>query len=223
MTDWHTAELFAPAIAALGLGIEFPVSRLLVDPERFSDDEQESMTAVGMGVLYTKTSDGREIRSQGSTVGTSRNRLLNEYYFPHHMAFTKLVEEELLRSGAAIIVDCHSFPSKPLPYEFDQNPNRPDICIGTDEFHTPGLLSRSLEHEFCKKGYRVALNTPFAGAIVPQRFYQTRPDVSSVMIEINRSLYMDEITLEKRQNFDQIGLDILSCLESLCGEFTGRP
>ena len=44
MTDWYAADLFGPAIAGLGKIVEFPVSRLLVDPERFSDDKKESMS-----------------------------------------------------------------------------------------------------------------------------------------------------------------------------------
>ena len=186
MTDWYAADLFGPAIAGLGKIVEFPVSRLLVDPERFSDDKKESMTEVGMGVLYTKTSKGEKLRSLKSVVGEFRDRLLNEYYFPHHMAFAKMVEEEFLRSGTAVIVDCHSFPSKPLPYEFDQNPDRPDICIGTDGFHTPGSLSEGIVNEFQERGYSVELNAPFSGAIVPLRYYGINSDVVSVMIEIKR-------------------------------------
>src|SRR5665648_935693 len=55
MTDWHTDELFAlpPDVAVT---IRFPVSRLVVDPERFEDPEAERMEAVGMGAVYTKTS-----------------------------------------------------------------------------------------------------------------------------------------------------------------------
>ncbi len=64
MTDWHTAELFGAAIEAHGSSVEFPVSRLLVDPERFADDEKECMAAVGMGVLYTKTSHKTDLRGE---------------------------------------------------------------------------------------------------------------------------------------------------------------
>ena len=62
MTDWHTDELFDQAASYLGYSIKFAVSRLVVDPERFVDDESEGMTEVGMGVIYTKTSSGKPLR-----------------------------------------------------------------------------------------------------------------------------------------------------------------
>ncbi len=215
MTDWHTAELFGSAIETLGSSVEFPVSRLLVDPERFPDDAQECMAAVGMGVLYTKTSDGKALRSQEYTSGDYRSRLLREYFFPHHDAFHQLVESALSRTGSALIIDCHSFPSVPLPYEFDQNTDRPDICIGTDVFHTPIGFSDRLRSEFSGMGYSVELNAPFSGTIVPQQFYQTNPAVKSVMIEVNRGLYMNEETTEKIASFLNVRRDIASALDAV--------
>jgi N-formylglutamate deformylase len=146
---------------------KFPVSRLLVDPERFADDAQECMSAVGMGVLYNLTSNGELLRDTQFTNGEYRDQLLERFYFPHHQKLTKMVEEELRLSGTALIVDCHSFPNKPLPYELDQNPNRPQVCIGTDDFHTPPELSEKLKKGFVEYGYDVRFNTPFSGAIVP--------------------------------------------------------
>jgi len=53
-TDHYTDELFSMA---------FPISRLVVDPERFEDDDQEPMAARGLGVLYECGHDGERIRS----------------------------------------------------------------------------------------------------------------------------------------------------------------
>ena len=46
MTDAYTDELFALA-SDTATTIQFPVSRLVLDPERFEDDQQESNLSVG--------------------------------------------------------------------------------------------------------------------------------------------------------------------------------
>ncbi len=37
---------------------------------------------------------------------------------------------------------------KPLPSELDQDPDRADICLGTDNFHTPLRLTTDLDDFF---------------------------------------------------------------------------
>ena len=48
-TDWLMAPLHLP-VAQMTIS---PVSRLVLDMERFADDKQEVMSKVGMGVIYT--------------------------------------------------------------------------------------------------------------------------------------------------------------------------
>ena len=208
MTDHYTDELFSsPTIEAES--VIFPISRLVVDPERFTDDKQEVMSKKGMGVVYTKTSDQKQLRRDISD--QERKSLLNTYYIPHHKKLSDLVCRSLDSINKAIIIDAHSFPSVPLPYEFDQNPQRPDICIGTDSFHTPDVLVNKAKDIFSLAGYSVVLNQPFAGTYVPAPFYHNDPRVVSLMIEVNRNLYMDEITGSKNDNFTQIR-DVLESL-----------
>ena len=56
MTDHFTDELFECSQSNCS-EIIFPVSRLLVDPERFVMDADEPMSARGMGCIYEKTHD----------------------------------------------------------------------------------------------------------------------------------------------------------------------
>lgn len=136
MTDWHTDELFAlpPAVAVT---VRFPVSRLVVDPERFEDPEAERMEVVGMGAVYTKTSQGLPLRDEAEAA-RERETLLARYYRPHHAALEAATAAALAAHGRCLIVDCHSFPSRPLPYEFKVSADRwkvvhrPAVCIGTD-------------------------------------------------------------------------------------------
>jgi N-formylglutamate deformylase len=117
--------------------VGFPVSRLVVDPERFEDPGAERMEAVGMGAVYTKTSHGAPLRDEAEA-GRQREALLARYYRPHHAALEAATAAALAAHGRCLIVDCHSFPSRPLPYEFKVSADRwrvvhrPAVCIGTD-------------------------------------------------------------------------------------------
>lgn len=198
MTDWYTSELFSiPHNEATT--IRFPVSRLVVDPERFLDDDREPMVARGMGVIYTRTADGRPLRIVPSPA--ERDALVSRFYHPHHQAITDTVRLALNEHGSCLIVDCHSFPSVALPCDLDQAPGRPDICIGTDPFHTPDWLPALATERFAEAGLSVEVNRPYAGAIVPAEYHGRQATVSSIMIEVNRRLYIDEDTGEKHAGF----------------------
>ncbi len=184
MTDHFCDDLFGHGYEM----IRFPVSRLFCDFERFRDDENEIMAKKGMGACYVASSNQTPLRQ---LTLEHREEILRTYYDTYHLALTLAVEEKLGLLDRCVIIDGHSFPAVPLPYEFDQNPNRPDICIGTDDFHTTEKMARQTADFFSKKGFRIAINAPFAGTMVPMKYYKTDRRVSSIMIEINRQLYME--------------------------------
>ena len=152
MTDWYTDELFQVS-DDIAIPVVFPVSRLVVDPERFEDDVQETSSRWGMGVIYTKTSQGHRLRD--TPTPQERRRLLVSYYRPHHAQLAACIKNSLIRHNKALVIDCHSFPSMPQPYEENQNSKRPDICIGTDDFHTPQLGIKATARGF--GGRRICL------------------------------------------------------------------
>jgi len=116
----------------------------------------------------------------------------------------RMVNDVAARWGVCLIVDCHSFPSVALPYEPDQAPHRADICIGTDKFHTPLLIRDAMVAKAEEDGYSVTVNAPFAGALVPLPCYRKDRRILSVMIEVNRRLYMDDHSGLKNQDFGQV-------------------
>ncbi|MGM0541627.1 MAG: N-formylglutamate amidohydrolase, partial [Pseudomonadota bacterium] len=135
-----------------------------------------------------------------------RQKVLNLLYRPHHEKFSELVDQTIKKNGQVIIIDCHSFPSEKRWYEpgfKDENP-LPDICIGTDPFHTPKYLSALMLQFFQEQGYSVAENFPFAGSITPLEHYEKTPSVYSIMVEINRKLYMDEHLCSKHSGFSKL-------------------
>lgn len=191
LTDWYTNDLFENET---DISVKAPFSRIFCDTERFSDDNQEIMAQFGRGALYEKTDAGETLRQVSADL---RTRILNQYYWKHHNLFTERVKIQLEQFGKSTIVDCHSFPSKTLTSALDQSSFRPDFNIGTDSFHTPKKLIEESIAFFKEKGYSLGVDLPYSGAIIPMPFYKKDKNVQSIMLEINRRLYLNDSTIEK--------------------------
>jgi N-formylglutamate deformylase len=166
----------------------FPYSRLLVDVERFADDELEPMSECGMGVIY---SNGHALNKIRRNLTDDEREELMGLYWEHHKLLEKSVDDSLKQFNKCLIIDLHSYPRLKLPYEPSVG-IRPELCIGTDNFHTPDNLVSEITSIASKHNLDVALNTPFAGTLVPLKHYGKEPRVNSVMLEIRRDQYMDE-------------------------------
>lgn len=210
MTDHFTDELFDISNDNIHQ-LKFPISRLLVDVERFEKDELEPMCEVGMGCVYEKTHDGKSLK----LVKDIKHELINKFYKTHHEDFTKIIDAELKQNNKVLIIDCHSFPKHPLPYELNQAMDRPEICIGTDDFHTSEKLKESFGQLFEKSNFTVKYNVPFKGSIVPLKFYNKEKRVQSVMIELRRDLYMNEDTGQKNIKFLKIKKTLIKLIENI--------
>lgn len=208
MTDHFTDELYSCDNATR---IVFELSRLICDVERFEDDTQEPMSKYGMGVCYTKNSQGNKLRDFKYN---EKNEVLKNYYHPHHKKLSDAVDEELHRTGSALIIDCHSFPNTTYYFNNDYGKTRPDICIGTDSYHTPEKLLENVQKFFLSKGYFVKINDPYSGTIVPLKHYKKEKNVSSIMIEVNRKIYMNEDGV-KTKNFDILKNELIELLNNL--------
>lgn len=131
------------------------------------------------------------------------------------------MQESLNANDSALILDCHSFSDIPLPYEPNQD-DRPDICIGTDDYHTPQKLTDYVMHYFERQGYSVAINSPYSGSIVPLRYYQKDERVKSIMVEVNRRLYLEPGTNKKNARFKDIRDDLHYLEENLKDWYPGK-
>jgi N-formylglutamate deformylase len=191
LTDWYTDDLFENEIDC---SIKAPFSRIFCDTERFSDDSQEVMTQFGMGVLYEKTDNGKLLRKITPVL---RTRILNEFYWKHHNELTETVKSQLTQFDTATIVDCHSFPQIPINRALDKSNFRPDFNIGTDAYHTSQKLIDASVKYFKSKGFSLGVDQPYSGSIVPMEYYHKNNKVQSIMLEINRKLYLNEPSNEK--------------------------
>jgi N-formylglutamate amidohydrolase len=197
MADLRTDQIANEAISALEVQPSVfmnNLSRLVVDPERF-DDPSEEMESVGMGVVYTKTSDQKPLRA---VTPSERAQLVSDYYHPYSSELSKLVSKTLRLHGHVTIIDLHSYAKEALEYELHKDLARPEICLGIDSLHTPKSLIDSASRAF--GGFEIGHNAPFAGTYVPLEHYQSEPMVHSIMIEIRKDTYQAEAGFLKVSN-----------------------
>jgi N-formylglutamate amidohydrolase len=207
LTDWKTDELFAPGFTHRRVVYSF--SRMVCDPERYRDDAEETMSRRGMGAVYLRDAFGRPLRE---ATPEEREALLRRCYDPHHRLLEAAVDAAIREHGCCLIIDAHSFSAAPLPYEPDQHTDRPDICLGTCPEHTPEPIFELASEHFRERGFSVARNHPYAGTIVPLKYWGDRR-VASLMIEVNRKLYMEAGQMKKSSGFDAVKTAVGKFLE----------
>jgi N-formylglutamate amidohydrolase len=167
-------------------------SRIFIDIERFEDDKLEEQYKYGMGWYYTKSPfENKEIRK------TSSKKKIIKKYQEYHNKFTEIVEKELKQNNQVRIIDCHSFSNKQLWFQSKEIEKMPEICIGYEEYHKDEEFIKYFIEEF--KDYKISINKPYSGSIVPLKFYKKEKMVKSTMIEINKKIYMNEETQEKKE------------------------
>lgn len=197
LTDWYTDDLFDSHVDAK---IVTPFSRIFCDVERFADDKLEVMAKFGMGVLYEKFDNGNLLRLVSPEL---KQDVLKNYYWIHHELFSKVVKLSLEQTKSCLILDCHSFPSYPLNRALVRDEIRPDFNIGTDSYHTPKFIIDESINYFETKGYTLGIDTPYSGSIVPMEYYQKDQRVTSIMLEVNRGLYLNENSNEKSEGYNK--------------------
>lgn len=212
LTDWFIEELFNLPYQK----IVTPFSRVFCDVERFEDDSAEFMAQKGMGMCYTHMDNGEVMRVVEPEL---RERIKSEFYLPHHRALEGLTTELLYKYGKVIIVDCHSFTDLPLKRDLNKDIPRPDFCLGIEEYHTPVDLYLPAHEFLTKLGYTVLINNPYSGTMIPLNYYKNNKNVMSIMVEINRKLYMriDGNDAIKNENFVKVkGLirNLITLIES---------
>ena len=186
LTDTYTDELF-DIDSPYCTKIVFPYSRVFCDVERFND-ETEKMLKYGQGVIYTHGINGKKFRELSEN---SVSDIIKNYYEKHTFELSKKVNQ--LKNS--ILIDCHSFSDEIYNCTPFNCADLPDICIG----HNPAdnksqNLSLFIADYLGKLGYKTAVNRPYSGS------YQIG-NIVSVMIEINKKLYLREDYLSKRSDF----------------------
>lgn len=188
-TDWHTLPLFCNNKRKNIKAIVFDKSRFVVDVERLIDDPLEE---IGQGIVY-RNYDGF-VRS----VSDDEVSDLMNCYMAHHDALKSTLTEDCL------LIDCHSFPS---------DLSDVDVCIGyNDDWSKPSQdVIDHIVTRFREAGYKVGVNEPYSNSVSPQCDFTYH----SVMIELNKRIYLNEDTLKRSQGARRVRRVLLDLYDEL--------
>ncbi len=219
--DCYVDLLFAgaPLMGAPLLKAHFPRAYLDVnrepyelDPRMFEErlpsfaNTRSMRVAGGLGSIPRIVGDGQEIYRDRLSVADALQRI-DTIYRPFHRALRNLMHQTQRGFGEAILFDCHSMPSASLGPE---TAVRPDIVLG-DRYGTScaPVLIDSVQAAFEEKGLRVVRNRPYAGGFITEHYGQPAASIHVLQIEINRSLYMHEETLEPKPHFAAVADEMM--------------
>jgi N-formylglutamate amidohydrolase len=184
-----------------------------LDPALF--DEQlpdyantHSMRVVGgLGTIARVVNEQEEIYRTPPTLDAALERI-NRLYKPYHGTLSDILDQKRKRFGYAALIDCHSMPSNAREKSNDHNA---DFVLG-DRFGAscPREMVRLVETHLTELGYKVALNKPYAGGYITERYGTPHHARHALQIEVNRALYMDEETLALRRDFRNLRAHLTS-------------
>lgn len=227
--DAFVDELFgrAPNFGAPLLRAHFPRAYLDVnrepyelDPTMFSDrlpdnyNTTSPRVAAGLGTIAKIVAEKKTIYRTKLSLADAQMRI-EGIYKPYHSALQTLLSDTLGAFGIAVLIDCHSMPN----LDKRGNASAPDIVLG-DRFGSTchPMIADLTDTLFTTAGLKVARNRPYAGGFTTKTYGKPGNNVHALQIEIGRHLYMNEVTLEKSDNFihmQQLTQQLISLLVRL--------
>ena len=198
----------APKHGILLIAANFP--RAYVDPNRAIDDLDPQVVGddwseplrpspysrLGLGLVFRTGLDNKPIYERPLGRASVMKRI-EQYWRPYHDALEAALRQARERWGAVWHIAWHSM--RPIGDSQSPDPGqaRPDFVVSDRD-------SESSEPQFTDfavdtlrgLGYRVAVNEPFKGGYITQRYGRPAEGLHSLQIEMNRTLYLDLETLE---------------------------
>jgi len=177
--------------------------------------------ASGLGVIPRVVANSRAIY-RGKLSHVEARKRLTDFWHPYHDQLTALLGEAHDAFGKAVLMDFHSMPHEALDSVVRASKNRPDVVLG-DRFGASagGDVVDCVEAAFASAGFKVARNTPFAGAYVTQTYGRPSRQQHAIQIEIDRSIYMNEETLTPTSSFQSVKEALTSVIAEVCETHRG--
>ena len=210
--DAFVDELYSLAIEHLNIpSLNFLWHRYAVDVNRLPEDicaetvegaKKECSKRDLIGLHWKRTTKGDDIIPQAISLGVHK-ALVNKYYNPFHESiknqFTKLKGQ---KDSPVYHLDLHSMPSLGTDIHKDPGEKRAEVVIGNQSGKSASKqFTDILVKAYKDAGFQVSLNWPYQGGRITETYGQPLKNQHTIQVELNRSLYMNETTGQKKENF----------------------
>ena len=234
--DTHVETLFGCAPDAGATLVEALFPRAYIDPNRHLSDMDPAVleepwpgpialsrkTELGIGLVWRLAQGGVPMYARPLSVADVERRIAL-YYEPYHAAVAAALDERHRHFGAVWHLNCHSMPAVGDVMSDDPGRERAEFVLGdrdgtTCEPEFAAFVGATLS----AMGYEVAVNDPYKGVELVRKHGRPAERRHSLQIEINRRLYMDEVSRARTAGFGALQADIVRLVEALADYVRAR-
>lgn len=217
-THVHTLWRGAMASGAVLLHAHFP--RAYVDANRAADDIDPAQidgeypeplrpsvkSRLGIGLCWTRVPpEGGPMYAQPLTAEQVLARV-RTYHRPYQQALRSLLDASHARWGAVWHINCHSMQNHASAMSTQpRGTARPDFVLGDlDGTSCDPAFTLTVADFLRERGYHVTINDPYKGMELIRANGDPARRRHSMQIEVNRRLYMNEVTRQPHEGFDAL-------------------
>ncbi|WP_372069639.1 N-formylglutamate amidohydrolase (plasmid) [Tistrella mobilis] len=176
----------------------------------------------GLGLLKSKSRYGEPVHERKLTVAEIMERL-DKYHRPYYRELAQNIERMKQAYGFVYHLSCHCMSAVGAPTHPDAGQERADFCVG----NINGTSSSDGFIEFVAetiraRGYSCTINTPYTGGELNARFGNPAEGIESIMVEINKKLFMDTKSFRKTDGFDRVKADVSAILKTVADDARAR-
>jgi N-formylglutamate amidohydrolase len=216
----------APQVGATMLQALFPNTyvdtnraELDIDPAMIDGEwpvtPAPTVSKSGLGLFKSKSRYGEPLQERKLTVAEAMERL-DRYYRPYHAELKRILDRLKGTHGFVYQLSCHCMSAVGAPTHRDAGQPRPDFCIsGVRGTTASEEVLAFVQAILADQGYDVKIDVPYVGGELNTRYGAPQDGVESIMIEINKKLFMDVTTFKRKPAFDTIKATLDSLMRSV--------